>query len=92
MWAKEFSLTEEERGECAVLVAAANVAAGKAGLDISNRIFEVMGSRSTASKYGFDRFWRNIRTHTQHNPAEYKLRNIGNWVLNDEFPKSGYYS
>ncbi|MFC7442094.1 acyl-CoA dehydrogenase family protein [Laceyella putida] len=92
VWEKEYNLSEEERGECAVLVAAANVLGGKVGLDISNRIFEVMGARSTASKYGFDRFWRNIRTHTLHNPVEYKLRNIGNWVLNNEFPKPGFYS
>ncbi|WP_019007462.1 acyl-CoA dehydrogenase family protein [Cohnella laeviribosi] len=92
IWEKEFDLTEEERGDCAVWVAAANVAAGKAGLDVSQRIFEVMGARSTASKYGFDRFWRNIRTHTLHNPAEYKLKNVGNWVLNDQFPKPDFYS
>ena len=29
--------------------------ATKVGLDITNRIFEVMGTRSTATKYGFDR-------------------------------------
>jgi alkylation response protein AidB-like acyl-CoA dehydrogenase len=92
IWEKEFDLTEEERGDCAVWVATANVAAGKAGLDVSQRIFEVMGARSTASKYGYDRFWRNIRTHTLHNPAEYKLKNVGNWVLNDQFPKPDFYS
>ncbi|MDQ0246696.1 alkylation response protein AidB-like acyl-CoA dehydrogenase [Bacillus fengqiuensis] len=92
LWEKGFAVSAEERGECAVLVAAANVMTGKVGLDVSNRIFEVMGARSTASKYGFDRFWRNIRTHTLHNPAEYKLYNIGNWVLNGEFPQPGFYS
>lgn len=92
IWEKEFFLSEEERGECAILVAAANVLSGRVGLDISSRIFEVTGARSTASKYGLDRFWRNIRTHTLHNPVEYKLRNIGNWVLHQEYPKAGFYS
>ncbi|WP_141335650.1 acyl-CoA dehydrogenase family protein [Paenibacillus sp. tmac-D7] len=91
-WEKEFDLTEEERGETAVLVAAANVLAGKVALDVTSRIFDVMGARSATTKYGFDRFWRNVRTHTLHNPAEYKLRNVGRWVLTKEYPTPGYYS
>ncbi|WP_026961052.1 hypothetical protein [Alicyclobacillus herbarius] len=63
-----------------------------AALDITSRIFEVMGARSTASRYGFDRFWRNVRTHTLHNPAEFKLRNVGNWFVNRKWPEPGYYS
>ncbi|WP_127530930.1 acyl-CoA dehydrogenase family protein [Paenibacillus kobensis] len=92
LWERGTDLTEEERGECAVIVAAANVHAGRVALDITSRIFDVMGARATASKYGFDRFWRNVRTHTLHNPAEYKLRNIGAWVLNGTLPEPGYYS
>ncbi|WP_436663711.1 hypothetical protein ACOALA_17065 [Alicyclobacillus acidoterrestris] len=85
-------MTEEEKGECAVLVAAANVHAGNVALDITSCIFEVMGARATASQYGFDRFWRNVRTHTLHNPAEFKQRNVGNWFVNGLAPEPGYYS
>ncbi|GMA49863.1 FMNH2-dependent monooxygenase [Alicyclobacillus contaminans] len=92
IWAKDVALTQAERGECAVLVAAANVHAGNTALEITSRIFEVMGARSTAGHYGFDRFWRNVRTHTLHNPAEFKLRNVGNWFLNGQWPEPGYYS
>ena len=92
IWARDVALTEKERGDCAVLVAAANVHAGKTALEITSRIFEVMGARSTASKFGFDRFWRNVRTHTLHNPAEFKLRNVGNWFLNGRALEPGYYS
>ncbi|WAH44173.1 hypothetical protein NZD89_12790 [Alicyclobacillus fastidiosus] len=38
------------------------------------------------------RAWRNVRTHTLHNPAEFKLRTVGNWFLNDALPEPGYYS
>ncbi|OBZ09437.1 acyl-CoA dehydrogenase family protein [Bacillus sp. FJAT-26390] len=92
IWSKDIDLTEKERGECAVLIAAANVKAGKTALDITNRIFEVMGARATSSKYGFDRFWRNVRTHTLHNPTEFKLRSVGNWYLNGVSPLPGFYS
>lgn len=92
IWERGFDLTEEERGESAVIVAGANVLAGRVSLSICGDIFEVMGARASASKFGYDRFWRNVRTHTLHNPAEYKKRTVGNWVLNGEFPKYGFYS
>ena len=91
-WEKEWSLTAELRGECALSIAIAKVAATKVGLDITNRIFEVMGARATSAKYGFDRYWRNLRTFTLHDPVDYKVRDIGNWALNDEWPKPNFYS
>ncbi|GEO26516.1 FMNH2-dependent monooxygenase [Alicyclobacillus acidoterrestris] len=91
-WEKGSALTAQARGECAVLVAAANVHAGNVALDITSRIFEVMGARSTSARFGFDRFWRNVRTHTLHNPAEFKMRNVGNWFLTGQIPEPGFYS
>lgn len=91
-WEKDINLTFEERGEVAIAVFAAKTLATKVGLSVTNRIFEVMGTRSTASKYGFDRYWRDLRTFTLHDPVDYKLRDIGNWVLNHELPTVTQYS
>jgi len=91
-WEQEWDLAAEQRGECAVAIATAKVAATRVGLDITNRIFEVMGARATSAKYGFDRYWRNLRTFTLHDPVDYKVRDIGNWALNDELPKPNFYS
>lgn len=91
-WEKEWSLTAEQRGECALCIATAKVAATRVGLDVTNRIFEVMGAHATSSKYGFDRYWRNLRTFTLHDPVDYKVRDIGNWALNDKLPKPDFYS
>lgn len=87
VWARGHDLTEEERGEAAVKIAAANVFAGNVALEVTSQIFEVMGARSATNANGFDRFWRNVRIHTLHNPAEYKTRNIGNWFLTGGFPE-----
>jgi alkylation response protein AidB-like acyl-CoA dehydrogenase len=92
VWEKDNQLTAEERGECAAAIATAKVAATKVGLDITSQIFEVMGARSTASKHGFDRFWRNIRTFTLHDPVDYKIRALGNWALNNQLPTPDFYS
>ncbi len=85
------ALTEVERGLAAIDLATANVYAGEIGLAVSSGIFEVMGSRSATKANGYDRFWRNVRTHTLHNPAEYKKRTIGTWLLTGEFPVGGLY-
>ena len=91
-WDKKDALTHQERGEVAVAVSAAKALATKAGLEIASRIFEVTGTRSTATRYGFDRYWRDLRTFTLHDPVDYKLRDIGNWVLNHELPLVTQYS
>jgi alkylation response protein AidB-like acyl-CoA dehydrogenase len=91
-WDKGEALTHEERGEVAIAVYTAKAFATKAGLDITSRIFEVMGARSTTARYGFDRYWRDLRTFTLHDPVDYKLRDVGNWVLNQELPIVTQYS
>jgi alkylation response protein AidB-like acyl-CoA dehydrogenase len=90
-YARGRALTAEERGETAIAVASANVLAGKVALEVTSEIFEVMGARSAVRAYGFDRFWRNVRIHTLHNPAEYKTRNVGSWFLTGDYPEPGVF-
>ncbi|WP_338450049.1 acyl-CoA dehydrogenase family protein [Niallia oryzisoli] len=91
-WEKERSVTEQERGECGIKIATAKVSVTQTALEVTNRMFEVMGARATSERYGFDRFWRNVRTHTLHDPIEYKIRDLGNWALNDQLPEITPYS
>ncbi|MBB3398507.1 MULTISPECIES: acyl-CoA dehydrogenase family protein [unclassified Rhizobium] len=85
------SLSAADRGAAAIDIATANVYAGEVGLAVSSEVFEVMGARSATNANGFDRFWRNVRTHTLHNPAEYKKRSVGTWLLTGEFPVPAMY-
>ena len=91
-WEKGQSLTHSERAELAIGVAAAKTLSVRVGLDITQSIFELMGARSTATRYGFGRYWRDMRTFTVHDPVDYKLREIGNWILNREAPFPTPYS
>lgn len=91
-WEKEWSLTEQERGECSIAIATAKVMTARTALEVTNRIFDVMGAKSVSVKYRFDRYWRNIRTLTLHDPIEYKLRDIGNFILTDQLPEITPYS
>jgi alkylation response protein AidB-like acyl-CoA dehydrogenase len=85
-------VTARERGEAAAEAYAAKVHATNVSLDVTSRIFELTGARSTADRYRFDRFWRNIRTHTLHDPVFYKAKEVGEFVLNDKIPAISLYS
>jgi len=86
------ALTWAQRGELAVRVAALKVVSTDTALDVTSKIFEVTGARSTANSYGFDRFWRNIRTHTLHDPVAYKRREVGLHYLTGATPDFTLYT
>ncbi|GAA0959612.1 monooxygenase [Kribbella koreensis] len=87
-----WEVTAEQRGEHEVRVAAVKARATDVALEVTNRIFEVTGARSTASREGLDRFWRNVRTHTLHDPVAYKRREVGRHLLTGELPEPTWYS
>ncbi|MDR2690514.1 MAG: acyl-CoA dehydrogenase family protein [Azoarcus sp.] len=91
-WTKATALTAEERGEFAVAVAKAKVATTQTGLEVATRIFEPLGARATTAKLGYDRYWRNLRTQTLHDPVDYKILELGDWILNGQLPPPSMYS
>jgi alkylation response protein AidB-like acyl-CoA dehydrogenase len=86
------ALSFEERGETAVSVYAAKLQASRVALDVTERVFEVMGARSTSERYGFDRRWRDVRVHTLHDPIAYKAREVGAHALAGVLPVPSNYS
>ena len=84
-------LTEEQRAEAASAIYEAKYLTTKVALDATSRLFEIQGSRATTAAYGFDRHWRNVRTHTVHDPVAYKAREVGDWELNRRAPEFSLY-
>ncbi len=91
-WQQDLNLTEGERGNVALAVFSAKVHITKAGLDVTSRVFEVAGARATTAKLRMDRYWRNLRVYTLHDPVDYKLKDLGDWALNGTYPTPGFYS
>ncbi|MFE4106612.1 acyl-CoA dehydrogenase family protein [Almyronema epifaneia] len=91
-WQQGLALTFEERGDIAIAVSAAKAFVTQVGLAICNRMFEVMGARATAAHYGYDRYWRDLRTFTLHDPVDYKFKAVGDWLLNGQYPLASQYS
>lgn len=85
-------LTAAQRGAVAVAVNEGKALAHKAALEVSSQFFELTGARATSRTLGLDRFWRNARVHTLHDPIDYKYRDIGRYLLDGEFPEPTPYS
>ena len=84
-------LTASERSEVALAISEAKVVSARAALEITAKMFENMGASATSATYGFDRFWRNVRVHTLHDPLDYKVRDLGNWLVNGKVPEPSPY-
>jgi alkylation response protein AidB-like acyl-CoA dehydrogenase len=91
-WAENDDLTERQRGALAISTAVAKVAATRIGLDLCSRMFDVTGARSTHAALRLDRHWRNLRTHTLHDPVDYKIRELGVFVMKNQLPAPSFYS
>lgn len=91
-WLQGESLSAAERAEVAVAVFEAKVMAHRCTLFATQEMFDVVGSRGTHADLGFDRFWRNVRTHTLHDPLDYKLQALGRWAVYGEEPSALNYN
>ncbi|KAL5119971.1 hypothetical protein ACEQ8H_002069 [Pleosporales sp. CAS-2024a] len=90
--ARRAQLSARERGELAEWVASAKVVTTDTGLRVTAGVFEGTGAKATRAKEGLDRFFRDIRTHTLHDPVAYKNRELGRFQLLDEIPEPTWYT
>ncbi|GAB3615884.1 monooxygenase [Okibacterium endophyticum] len=86
------AVTFETRGELEIEIAQAKVVSTEVGVEVANRIFEVTGSSSAKASVGLDLHWRNIRTHSLHDPVDYKKLEVGTHYLNGEFQPISLYT
>jgi alkylation response protein AidB-like acyl-CoA dehydrogenase len=91
-WDVGSDLKAEQRGEVSIAIATAKIAATNSSLYITQNIFQVMGARATTAQLNLDRFWRNVRTQTLHDPVDYKYQEIGEWILTGKVPEPSFYS
>lgn len=84
--ARSEDLTYDEYADASVLVAMSEAAASRAAQESTARALDIIGSRSASSRLGFDRFWRNARTHTLYEPVAHRLRDVGDYFLNGAHP------
>ncbi|KGT93364.1 monooxygenase [Erwinia typographi] len=55
-------------------------------LNATTIIFDALGASATLKPLALDRFWRNARTLSSHNPRIYKDRIVGDFAVNGTLP------
>jgi alkylation response protein AidB-like acyl-CoA dehydrogenase len=74
------------RAQAATTAAQAKVVATEVALRVCQDIFQTTGARSTLTDQRLDRFWRDARTLTLHDPKPYKARLVGEVLLQGKTP------
>jgi len=78
--------TAESVASTQIGVTEAKVLSTEITIEVTNKLFELAGTRSTLAEHNLDRHWRNARVHTLHDPVRWKYAIIGNYVLNEVNP------
>lgn len=63
----------------------AKVFAASAAVDAASAIVELSGTSATDEQHGLDRYWRDARTHTVHDPARWRQRAVGAYALETRY-------
>ena len=91
-WQKGAALSAEERAHVALATSEAKILAHRAALEVSQNLFDACGARATHAPLALDRFWRNARVHTLHDPLDYRVRDVGRYALSGTLPDVSLYT
>jgi SfnB family sulfur acquisition oxidoreductase len=76
----------EQAARASLAVATAKTLADNASTEVSSALFELGGTRSTATDLNLGHYWRNARTHSVHDPIRWKYQHIGRALLHGTPP------
>ncbi|MDR6491376.1 acyl-CoA dehydrogenase family protein [Paraburkholderia sp. 22099] len=91
-WQQGPALSAEARAHVALATSEAKILAHRAALDVSEKLFDACGARATHAPLALDRFWRNARVHTLHDPLDYRVRDVGRYALSGTLPEVSLYT
>lgn len=90
--AAQFSLEDEAYwelyGQTVTRMHTTSVNVSDHALEATQLLYEVGGASVLERSSGFDRHWRNARVLASHNPAHYKLRVVGDHLINGTIPST----
>jgi SfnB family sulfur acquisition oxidoreductase len=69
-----------------IAVAQAKAFASEVAVTVASELFSMTGASAADEKYDLSRHWRNARTHSSHDPVDWKYHHAGNWLLNGVLP------
>jgi alkylation response protein AidB-like acyl-CoA dehydrogenase len=91
-WDEGDALATDTRAAVSLAISEAKIVAHRAALETGEQLFDACGARATGAALALDRFWRNARVHTLHDPLDYRLRDVGRHALLRELPQPTLYT
>ena len=64
-----------------IAMAQSKAFASEVAVDVASQMFALTGTSGTDRRHALDRHWRNARTHSVHDPVDWKYHHIGAWEL-----------
>jgi alkylation response protein AidB-like acyl-CoA dehydrogenase len=55
-------------------------------VQVSSELFALSGASAADAKYGLDRHWRNARTHSIHDPVDWKYHHVAAYEVDGVLP------
>jgi SfnB family sulfur acquisition oxidoreductase len=69
-----------------IVIAQAKAFASEVAVQVASDLFSMSGASAADEKHDLSRHWRNARTHSSHDPVDWKYHHAGNWLLNGVLP------
>jgi SfnB family sulfur acquisition oxidoreductase len=69
-----------------IAVAQAKAFGSEVAVELGSELFSMSGASAADEKYDLSRHWRNARTHSSHDPVDWKYHHTGNYLLNGALP------
>jgi SfnB family sulfur acquisition oxidoreductase len=69
-----------------IAVAQAKAFGSEVAVQVGSELFSMSGASAADEKYDLSRHWRNARTHSSHDPVDWKYHHTGNYLLNGTPP------
>jgi alkylation response protein AidB-like acyl-CoA dehydrogenase len=78
-----------DRGACSLQMMRSKTVTVDTVLDVTGQVHGLAGGRATGNKYRLDRFWRNARTLSVHDPIDAMVQQIGAFEIDGAPPVPG---
>jgi SfnB family sulfur acquisition oxidoreductase len=76
----------QQAAEGSVAVAQAKAFASEVAVSVASELFSLTGASAADEKYDLSRHWRNARTHSSHDPVDWKYHHSGAYLLSGTLP------
>ncbi|HEX4012163.1 MAG TPA: SfnB family sulfur acquisition oxidoreductase [Solirubrobacteraceae bacterium] len=76
----------EAAARASLAVAQAKAFGSEVAVGVAGELFALSGASAADARYGLDRHWRNARTHSIHDPADWKYHHVAAYEVNGTLP------